>query len=81
MKRAGADAYWCDAEWFVGGFPNGAGNWHLPLSEMEDRVHFPEGIRDLMDYARAPSPTLSTILWNEVECRAFPLAVKAFRPW
>ena len=69
LKKAGADTFWCDAEWFNGGFPSGAGNWHLPLKETEDRVDFPEGIAALMDYARAPQPGpgLSTILWNEVE--------------
>ena len=49
LKKAGADTFWCDAEWFKGGFPSGAGNWHLPLKETEDRVNFPEGIAALMD--------------------------------
>jgi hypothetical protein len=41
-----------DANWFHS--PGGlfVGNWRLPLSEVENRLAFPSGIRDLFDNAR-----------------------------
>ena len=48
----GLDSYWMDANWFHS--PGGlfVGNWRLPLSEVENRLAFPSGIRDLFDNAR-----------------------------
>lgn len=30
-----------DAGWFVGGFPNGVGNWQLDLTSTVDSLEFP----------------------------------------
>ncbi|HOF18954.1 MAG TPA: alpha-galactosidase, partial [Phycisphaerae bacterium] len=39
----GCDHHWLDAAWFVGGFPNGAGNWfHKP-------AEFPRGLKPVSD--------------------------------
>lgn len=39
--RLGFDFHWLDAAWFVGGFPNGVGNWHCKPKE------FPNGLRPI----------------------------------
>lgn len=67
MKNVSLDTYWHDASWMVKQFPDGAGEWRLPLIETEDRADFPDGIRYLMDLARAPPAPLQTILWTEPE--------------
>ena len=36
------EAYWLDAGWFNGGFPNGVGNWQLDLTSTVDVSEFPD---------------------------------------
>lgn len=55
----GFDAYWFDAAWFVGGFPNGVGNWY-PKPEA-----FPNGLKPVGDTCHKLD--LKFILWFEPE--------------
>ena len=68
---AAVEAYWLDASWFNGCFPDGAGNWQLPLSLTIDQGEFPSGtnrsLASLGAFAHsAPSP-LQFVLWVEPE--------------
>ena len=33
VKNTSVEYYWLDAGWFNGGFPNGVGNWEIPLNK------------------------------------------------
>jgi hypothetical protein len=68
----GLDSYWMDANWFHS--PGGlvVGNWRLPLSEVENTLAFPSGIRALFDHARshvvaATGKPMKVIMWTEPE--------------
>ncbi len=55
----GCDHHWLDAAWFVGGFPNGAGNWfHKP-------AEFPRGLKPVSDACHRLG--LKFVLWFEPE--------------
>jgi alpha-galactosidase len=59
-QQLGCDAYWLDAAWFVGNFPNGVGNWfHKP-------VEFPNGLGPIGERCRAAG--MDFIVWFE-PCR------------
>lgn len=55
----GFDTYWLDAAWFVGGFPNGVGNWLCKPTE------FPRGLKPISDACHARG--LKFIAWFEPE--------------
>ncbi len=55
----GLDTHWFDAAWFVGGFPNGVGNWY-PKPEA-----FPRGLRPVADACHAKG--IQFLLWFEPE--------------
>lgn len=55
----GFDSYWFDAAWFVGGFPNGVGNWY-PKPDA-----FPNGLKPLGDACHRYG--MKFILWFEPE--------------
>jgi len=59
MAPLGPEAYWHDAAWFDGGFPDGVGNWE-PRAEA-----YPDGLRPLGDAARERG--LGFVLWFEPE--------------
>jgi len=59
----GCDAYWFDAAWFPGGFPNGVGNWYAKPDE------FPRGLKPIGDLCREHS--MEFVLWFE-PCRVAP---------
>ena len=40
-NSSSVEAYWLDAGWFNGGFPNGVGNWQLDLTSTVDVAEFP----------------------------------------
>lgn len=40
-NSSSVEAYWLDAGWFNGGFPNGVGNWQLNLTPTVDAAEFP----------------------------------------
>lgn len=55
----GVEAYWLDAYWFPGNFPNGVGNWFPRQND------FPRGLRPLADEVH--SLGMQFILWFEPE--------------
>ncbi|HOZ48783.1 MAG TPA: NPCBM/NEW2 domain-containing protein [Candidatus Hydrogenedentes bacterium] len=55
----GFDSHWFDAAWFVGGFPNGVGNWY-PKPEA-----FPRGLKPVADACHERS--MKFVLWFEPE--------------
>ena len=57
--ETGFDSYWFDAAWFVGGFPNGVGNWY-PKPDA-----FPNGLGPVGKACRERG--LRFILWFEPE--------------
>ncbi len=57
--RLGCDAYWFDAAWFPGGFPNGVGNWTAKPAE------FPKGLKPVGDACRQHD--MRFVLWFEPE--------------
>ncbi len=58
-SKAGIEAYWLDAGWFVGGWPNGVGTWDARPDG------FPHGLKVLSDAAHAHHEQF--ILWLEPE--------------
>lgn len=54
----GCDTHWFDAGWFLGGFPEGAGNWFC-------KPEFPNGLKPLSDLCH--SLGLKFLLWFEPE--------------
>ncbi len=57
--QAGFDTLWFDAAWFIGGFPNGVGNWEHKPKE------FPNGLRPVSDACHAAG--LKFLIWFEPE--------------
>jgi len=55
----GCDTHWFDAAWFIGGFPNGVGNW---VCKPEG---FPRGLKPVSDACHAQG--LKFLLWFEPE--------------
>ena len=55
----GCDAYWFDAAWFPGNFPNGVGNWFCKPEA------FPNGLKPVSDACHRNK--LKFILWFEPE--------------
>jgi hypothetical protein len=57
-NSSSVEAYWLDAGWFNGGFPNGVGNWQLDLTSTVDAEEFPNAtVAPLGSAAHAePSP-------------------------
>ncbi len=53
------DYWWIDAGWYVGGWPNGVGNWFVKPD------HFPRGLRPLTDSLQ--NYRMKLILWFEPE--------------
>lgn len=58
-RELGCDAYWLDAAWFEGGFPNGVGNWYATPA------NFPNGIKPISDACHQMG--MKFILWFEPE--------------
>lgn len=61
MPDAGVEAYWLDAGWFEGVWPQGRGSW-VPKQE------FPDGLRPLGDAAHARG--MKFLLWFDPEAVA-----------
>lgn len=50
IKGLGFEYYWLDAWWMKGeSFPNGMGQYQLPIERTPDPVRFPRGLRPLSD--------------------------------
>ena len=60
MAQFGPECHWIDAGWFVGGWPNGVGNWFI----RDDG--FPNGFRPIVDHNRALGID-DFIVWFEPE--------------
>jgi alpha-galactosidase len=58
-KELGCDTQWFDAGWFVGGFPNGVGNWFCKPES------FPNGLMPVSQAAHRAG--LKFLLWFEPE--------------
>jgi len=67
VKESGVEAYWLDAGWFDGCFPNGAGNWTVPLALGVNHKEFPQGLAPLGDRAHAAPNRVQNIVWIEPE--------------
>ena len=57
--RIGCDHHWLDAAWFVGGFPNGVGNWTCKPKA------FPNGLKPVSDACHKLG--LKFVVWFEPE--------------
>jgi alpha-galactosidase len=65
---AAVEAYWLDAEYFNGCFPNGVGNWQLPLSRVIDQAELPgAALASLGAAAHAAPNPVQFVLWVEPE--------------
>jgi len=58
-KGIGCDHHWLDAAWFVGGFPNGVGNWTCKPKA------FPNGLKPVSDACHKLG--LKFVVWFEPE--------------
>jgi len=58
-RKAGCDTHWLDAAWFLGGFPNGVGNWFCPSNQ------FPNGLKPISDACHHNN--LQFLVWFEPE--------------
>jgi len=66
LKGLGYEFYWTDAYYTKGNFPNGMGNYGLPLLDIvPDRARFPEGLRPISDAAHKMG--LGYVVWFEPE--------------
>eukprot|EP01121_Diplochlamys_sp_Union-15-3_P000686 TRINITY_DN10571_c0_g1_i1.p1 TRINITY_DN10571_c0_g1~~TRINITY_DN10571_c0_g1_i1.p1 ORF type:complete len:690 (-),score=89.43 TRINITY_DN10571_c0_g1_i1:3-2072(-) len=68
-SRPGEEAYWIDCSWFKGAFPDGSGNWALPLSESLWQG-LPNGLKPITDICHNTSDNqnhIKFILWVEPE--------------
>lgn len=64
VKNTTVEYYWLDAGWFNGGFPNGVGNWQLPLSACVDRAEYPNGtLAPLGTACHAAPNNVGFIVW------------------
>ena len=62
------EAFWLDAGWFNGGFPNGVGNWQFPIEETVDEQFFPtQTLAPLAAAAHASPNPVQTVVWFEPE--------------
>ncbi len=62
----GYEYYWTDAYFTKGNFPDGMGNYGLPLlKHVPDPVRFPRGLRPVSDAARAGG--MKYVVWFEPE--------------
>ncbi|MBM3189590.1 MAG: hypothetical protein FJZ90_12805, partial [Chloroflexi bacterium] len=63
--EAGMEGFWLDAYWFEGYFPEGVGNWAIPIEQTERRKDFPRGVQPISAACRERG--LRFILWFEPE--------------
>ncbi len=63
--RAGLEGFWLDAYWFEGFFPEGVGNWAVPIEQTVRKKDYPHGIRPLADLTHQLG--MKFILWFEPE--------------
>ena len=64
-KKAGLEGYWLDAYWFEGYFPDGVGNWQIPIEKTVRAKDFPNGLKPI--YEECKKLGLKFILWFEPE--------------
>jgi alpha-galactosidase len=71
-KQVGCDTHWLDAAWFVGGFPNGVGNWFCKTKE------FPDGLKPVAEACHKSG--LRFVVWFEPERVAAGSQIARERP-
>ncbi len=64
-KKAGYEGYWLDAYWFEGYFPDGVGNWAIPIDQTIRKKDYPHGLAPL--YEECEKLGLKFVLWFEPE--------------
>ena len=65
IRGLGFEYFWLDAYWTRGGFPDGMGNYGLPLDRVEPPDRFPHGLRPIGDAARREG--MGFVVWFEPE--------------
>lgn len=67
-NSSSVEAYWLDAGWFWGAFPNGVGNWQLPINGTVDTKKFPGGSLAPLGVAAHSQPNpVKFVTWFEPE--------------
>lgn len=61
----GFDQYWLDAYWIKDGYPNGIGNWEVPVERVPDPVRFPNGLNPVVKALKDAGIGLT--LWMGIE--------------
>ncbi len=64
-KKAGYEGFWLDAYWFEGYFPEGVGNWAIPIEKTIRAKDYPNGLKPI--YEECEKLGLKFILWFEPE--------------
>ena len=68
VKNTSVEYYWLDAGYFKGGFPNGVGNWQVPLPDVINATLYPNrSIAVLGERAHASPNPVGFITWFEPE--------------
>ncbi|MHB0998912.1 MAG: NPCBM/NEW2 domain-containing protein [Armatimonadota bacterium] len=65
IKGLGFDQYWLDAYWIKDGYPNGIGNWQIPVEKVPDPVRFPNGLKPVAKALREAG--VGFTLWMGIE--------------
>ncbi|MBI2298618.1 MAG: alpha-galactosidase [Armatimonadetes bacterium] len=65
IRGLGFEMFWLDAYWTRDGFPNGMGNYGLPLERVEPPDRFPHGLRPIGDAAHEAG--MGFVVWFEPE--------------
>ena len=64
-EKMDVEGFWIDAYWFEGYFPDGVGNWAIPIAQTERRKDYPHGPRPIADEVHKSGRKF--ILWFEPE--------------
>ena len=68
VKNTTVEYYWLDAGWFDGDFPNGVGNWTIPLSKGVNKREWPTGsLAPLGKKCHSDPSPVGFITWFEPE--------------
>jgi alpha-galactosidase len=65
VEGLGFEVFWLDAYWTRGGFPDGMGNYALPLSSAEPPDRFPHGLKPMGRAVRQAG--MKFLMWFEPE--------------
>ena len=65
IKGLGFECLWLDAFYMKDGWPNGVGNYHMPLDSLADPVRYPRGLKPISDAAHKEK--MIFLLWTAPE--------------